>query len=238
MQNVTINDLRSILIGTELGGLIARAYKVSLAVPHSMRGKERGRNSSGFSFGIVQLDIGNNSFAQRAYADILSAAVKAAIITPTWQQHLLRYNKLKRPDLDDFLGSAYQADMDFLNEKLFALDETRDIIERYTSDYLAQSLQSSVNDFLSAMQSNWGEQTVFQESNPDCPLALSAIVSISNRTGGLNGSTTYFLQHQPVDLAAVKKRYMAVLGDHWSLVERGANTLTTARQVAAILKNS
>ena len=52
------------------------------------------------------------------------------------------------------------------------------------------------------------------------------MTSISNRTGGLRGSTKYFvnLPSAPNVLSDVKKRYDSVLGDHWHLVEKGTET--------------
>lgn len=81
MSNVTSQGLINILLGTELGGNAKLQYVVSYAVPNKLLGKSKDGNSSGFSFGVVQLDIANNSFAAKAYKEILEGALTAGTIS-------------------------------------------------------------------------------------------------------------------------------------------------------------
>ena len=80
MSDVTSQGLINILLGTEIGGNAALQYVVSYAVPNKLLGKSKDGNSSGFSFGVVQLDIANNSFAAKAYKEILDGALAAGTI--------------------------------------------------------------------------------------------------------------------------------------------------------------
>ena len=201
-------------------------YVVSYAVPNSILGKSMSGNSSGFSFGVVQLDIANNSFAGKAYTEILDGALAAGTITQDRHTHYMLYRGQKRPDLDPALAPVYRADKKALTDDVFSADAAHRIIDKYTLEYVSGSLLPSVDKFLDAVEAKWGPDTVFSTQNADFYTAVSAMTSLSNRTGGLAGSTRYFvnLASAPNVLADVKKRYDAVLGDHWALVEKGAET--------------
>ena len=127
MAEVTYEQIRKILRGTEVSGDINKAYVISLAVNNNMLGVKRGDNGSGFSFGEVQLDIGNNDYAQDAYAEILQNALNKGHITKD------RYNDVQRPDMHDGFRDRYKEDMNFLDENVFnGNEETNATIERYT----------------------------------------------------------------------------------------------------------
>jgi len=221
-MTVSADDLLNILAGTELSGRIDLAYVASLAVPNSLLGASRGGNGSGFSFGIVQLDIGNNTFAQSAYVDLLTYArlLPFGIIDDVSYARLLSYNGVQRPDLNSQLSDTYRSDLELLST-IFKLDGAKDIIDSYSRAYVSQSLLGTVNSFLGTLQQTYGNNSVLNPNHPDFATALAAIVSIANRTGGLDGSLAYFLANQPLTLDDVQSRYNDVLGDHWSLVEVG-----------------
>jgi hypothetical protein len=226
MSNVTSQGLINILLGTELGGNAKLQYVVSFAVPNKLLGKSKDGNSSGFSFGVVQLDIANNSFAAKAYKEILDGAMAAGTISQDQHTQFMRYSGKQRPDLDPALSSAYSDDRKTLTGTVFSTSAAHGIIDKYTLDYVSGSLHPSVDKFLDAVAAKWGPDTVFSTQNADFYTAVAAMTSISNRTGGLNGSTKYFvnLPSAPNALSDVKKRYDSVLGDHWSLVLKGAET--------------
>ena len=226
MSSVTSQGLTNILLGTELGGNAKLQYVVSYAVPSKILGKSKDGNSSGFSFGVVQLDIANNSFARKAYGEILDGALTAGTITQAQHTQFMRYSGKQRPDLDANLSSSYSADRKTLTDKVFTTEAAHGIIDKYTLEYVSSSLHPSVDKFLDAVEEKWGPDTVFSTENADFHTAVAAMTSISNRTGGLRGSTKYFvnLPSAPNVLSDVKKRYDSVLGDHWHLVEKGTET--------------
>lgn len=221
---VTAPEVVRILIGSELGGTIETAYVLSFAVPNDLLAQSNGGNSSGFSFGAVQLDIGNNSTAQDAYREILSAARNQGAITDAEHDRFIRYNGVKRPDLVADLAPHYRADRSALNAKVFSQVSIRAIIDKHVEAYVSASLLPSVNNFLAAVVGKWGEDCVFATGHADYHTAVAAMTSISNRTGGLNQSTAHFLDTQPRSLQEVKDRYNSIgsIRGHWHLVEQGA----------------
>lgn len=232
MSSVTPRGLINILLGTELGGDADKQYVVSFAVPNVLLGKRNGGNSSGFSFGVVQLDIGSNSFAQKAFREILDAALRDKTITAPEHQHYLAYSGLKRPDLVPQFAGVYRQDRSALTSRVFTAQSARDVIDKYTLEYVATTLHPSVDRFLDAVTGKWGTGTVFDPAHPDYATALAAMTSISNRTGGLNGSTMHFLNIHaaPRTIESVKDRYDAVLSDHWHLVLEGVKTYKAGGQ--------
>src|SRR6478672_5623018 len=76
----------------------ARANLVTLAVPNTLLETSRGNNASGFSFGTVQLDIGNNAHAKSAYGEILQLGVSQGVITQVQANEWKRFT-VQRPDL-------------------------------------------------------------------------------------------------------------------------------------------
>lgn len=136
------------------------------------------------------------------------------------------YKDKQRPDLDPALSSVYTADRKTLTGTVFSTSAAHEVIDKYTLEYVSESLHPSVDKFLDAVAAKWGPDTVFSADNADFYTAVAAMTSISNRTGGLRGSTRYFvdLPSAPNALSDVKKRYDSVLGDHWSLILKGAET--------------
>ena len=85
-----------------------------------------------------------------------------------------------------------------------------------------------MNEFLEKMKEKWGEDTVFDPTNPDYAKALSAIVSTINRSGNINDTTKHFLTNKPSSLADVEARYKTAfnkVGHNWHLVLEGAKEL-------------
>lgn len=227
MSCITVDDLATILLGTEHAGNANTVYRVSYAVPNSLLGVAQGGNNSGFSFGIVQLDIGVNQFAQQAYTDILHGARAAGVISEPDYNRLLQYRGDSRYDLDPALANTYQQDRVLLNDTIFNQQFARDIIDDYNAQYLEQQLLGTVRNFLTAMTVAWGDESVFAYSHPDYHLAVAAVTSIANRTGGLTQTTQFFQQNQPDAIADVRARFEAVLPGNndadWQLVQIGGN---------------
>jgi len=223
MSDVTANDLLEILIGSELEGDLNDQYVVSFAVPNNLLGRSNDGNNSGFSFGAVQLDIGNNNFAIAAYASILNAARNNNTITQGQYNQFAKYNGVKRPDLVNGLRDTYAADRKYLTDNVFSKQFAKDIIDVQSTKYIGQTLLPSVDNFLNAIEAKWGTNTVFDPAHADYHTAVAAVASISNRTGGLTQSTAYFLgaSNRVDSFSDVKTRYDAVLGDHWNLVLLG-----------------
>lgn len=134
-------------MGTEIGGNAVLQYVVSYAVPNSILGKSMSGNSSGFSFGVVQLDIANNSFAGKAYTEILDGALAAGTITQDRHTHYMLYRGQKRPDLDPALAPVYRADKKALTDDVFSADAAHRIIDKYTLEYVSGSLLPSGTNF-------------------------------------------------------------------------------------------
>lgn len=227
MSCITVEELRAILLGTELSGHADAQYVVSYAVPNSLLGVAQDHNNSGFSFGIVQLDIGVNAFAQQAYAAILNDALSAGLINQEVFGRLGSYSADTRYDLDPALSATYVADRDLLNSTIFNQPFAHQIIDTYTNLYLEQSLLGKVQNFLTAMDIAWGPNSVFDYNNPDYHLAVAAITSIANRFGSLTNTTTYFQNHQPAAIDDVRLRFDALLPEtgesDWNkLITKGA----------------
>lgn len=241
MSDVTIQGLYDLLVGIELGGVASRQYEVNFAVPNSLLGISRGNNKSGLSFGLSQLDIGNNPVAANAYLEILNDAVQNGTISQSHFNSLIRYNNVQRPDLDPNLSSSYRNDIRFLEQNVFSQQGAQNIIDRYTNQYVTNILHPAVDTFLDTMYAKYGSSTVFHPSHPDFHTAVAAVTSIANRTGDLGefkngswtGSTGYFLNsaNAPMTLADVKQRYDSFLGDHWDLVQVGGALYKSAGQL-------
>ena len=106
---ITGSEIQAALIGSELGGDIDLAYKASLAVPNAMWGTERGKNASGISFGVVQLDIGNNAHARSMYTEMLGSA--RGMLDEATFVRLVSYSGVKRPDLHDEVVGSLRGDL-------------------------------------------------------------------------------------------------------------------------------
>lgn len=233
MSQININQVKTILFGTELSSRHEDIYKVSYAVGDEDLGHQQSKKDikSGFSFGIVQLDIGNNDYAIAAYTKILDEALRKQDITSEKYNSLIRYNSIQRPDLEAEFKDTYQDDRSYLNQNIFSQDYASNIIDDYTDQYLTDTLVDKVNDFLIAVQNKWSNETVFREGNSDYEVAISAMVSIANRTGGLIESTEYFLNNEPKELKDVKERFNSIKAfkeEEWRLIEQGATNLKTS----------
>jgi hypothetical protein len=229
MPKITTTDLATILLGTEHSGNPETIYKVNFAVPNSLLGTFKGGNNSGFSFGIVQLDIGVNGFAQAAYTDILNDALGDGVINDTQYDRLIQYRDNSRYDLDDTLKLTYQADLQLLNDTVFTRQNSLDIVDQYNDQYLEQSLLGKVQVFLDEMVETWGAESVFDHNHPDYHLAVSAITSLANRTGNLNAETAALKATQPTSIAQVQSVFNDNLPPQdWALVQIGANLFSAS----------
>ena len=227
MPCITTKELAIILLGTEHSGSQDSIYEVNFAVPKSLLGSSRGGNNSGFSFGIVQLDIGVNGFAQQAYTEILDNALSNDVINQTQYDRLLSYRGESRYDLDPTLRSSYIADKDLLNNTIFVRQDAWKIVDTYNELYLEQSLLGKVQDFLDAMTAAWGTDSVFDYNNDDYHSAVAAITSLANRFGSLTNTTAHFEADQPKTIADVRAwfdtRLPTTNNNDWQLVQIGAS---------------
>jgi Ca2+-binding RTX toxin-like protein len=228
MTNLSSEEIFKILLGTEHAGNTATVYRVSFAVPNSLLGQSQGGNNSGFSFGIVQLDAGANSFAQSALTLILQTARDTGRLTSSQFTHLSQYVGASRPDLNPGLSSTYAADRVFLNDTVFDEQYARDIIDQYSQLYIESSLLPTLTTFLDTMEDRWGTGTAFNSNHPDYASALAMITSIANRFGSIRETTAHFLDTEPSSLAVVKARFdqlaatTVVEPEDWDLVLIGA----------------
>lgn len=205
----TNQQLREILIWTEHSGNTNSIYQVNYAVGNDILGQSQSDNQSGFSFGLVQLDIANNDQAMIAYRELLDNALELNRINQTDYQRLQLYTDTRRYDLDATLSQTYQADWDLLDNTVINADGAREIIDRYGDEYIEQDLSIDVNNFLNSIQSKWPEDSVFNESHPDYFAALSAITSLANRFGGLNQTTANFVANRPEGLQEVRDWFLS-----------------------------
>ncbi|QDG77978.1 hypothetical protein [Labrenzia sp. PHM005] len=229
MPSITSEEIFQILLGTEHSGNSATVYRVSFAVPNSLLGQSHGGNNAGFSFGIVQLDAGSNSFAQSALSQILQRARDTGAIDNTQYVRLSQYVGASRPDLDPVLASTYAADRSFLNDTVLGQQYANDIVDLYSEQYIASSLLPTLQTFLTVIEEKWGTGTAFNISHPDYASALAMITSIANRFGSINETTAYFLATEPSSLAVVKARFdqlattTVVNPQDWDLILIGAD---------------
>ncbi|WP_428524914.1 hypothetical protein [Roseibium sp.] len=229
MAKLSSEEIFQILLGTEHAGSSATVYRVSFAVPNSLLGQSQGGNNSGFSFGIVQLDAGSNSFAKSALTSILQTARDTGNLTSSQFTHLSQYVGASRPDLNPDLASTYAADRAFLNDTIFDEQYARDIVDQYSQLYIESSLLPTLTTFLDTMEDRWGTGTAFNSSHPDYALALAMITSVANRFGSIRETTAHFLETEPSSLAVVKARFdqlaatTVVEPEDWDLVLIGAD---------------
>jgi len=101
-----------------------------------------------------------------------------------------------------------------------------DFIDTNTDSYLEQALLGKVENFLAAMDTAWGMDSVFDYNSPDYHLAVAAITSIANRFGSLAQTTVYFQGNQPDSIQDVRDRFNTLLPttntNDWQLVQTGA----------------
>ena len=134
---VVSDDIRKILLSTELGGREIETYRINLAVGNSDLGTSYNKNYSGFTFGVVQLDIGSNEFAKQAYEKIIlhSYLIEREISSSQFDK-LMKYLGTKRPDLDKDLALTYKDDREFLNSNIFNKQYAHDYIDAVSYTHL------------------------------------------------------------------------------------------------------
>jgi len=229
MTNLSSEEIFQILLGTEHAGNSETVYRVSLAVPNSLLGQSQGGNNSGFSFGIVQLDAGSNSFAQSALTLILQTAHDTGSLTSSQFTHLSQFVGASRPDLNPDLASTYAADRAFLNDTIFGQQYAQDIVDQYSQLYIESSLLPTLITFLDTMEDRWGTGTAFNSNHADYSSALAMITSIANRFGSIRETTAHFLETEPSNLAVVKARFdqlaatTVIEPEDWDLILIGAD---------------
>ncbi|UHD47606.1 hypothetical protein LUX29_10770 [Aureimonas altamirensis] len=186
----------------------------------------RGDNSSGFTFGVVQLDIGSNSFAMEAYDKILlHAYLIEGDISSVQFENLMKYRGSKRPDLDKDLALTYKNDRAFLNTTVFSKQYAQDYIDLYTNKYLDSSLVKKVNAAIDKIVGIWGDDTVFNPSHKDYNIAVAALTSVLNKTGSGGEALPYLHSTRPDSISVVHTAFDKVAEPRWDLVEIGAAML-------------
>ncbi|WP_157070066.1 Hint domain-containing protein [Aureimonas frigidaquae] len=196
-------------------------YRVTLAVKDSILEKERHGNSSGFTFGLPQLDIGSNDQGIMAYGEILDAAVANGDIDLKQFIRLYDYMGVKRPDLDRNLQTRYKEDKAFLSELISNHQYAKDIVDKYSDEYLNGVLLKKINSFFDAIKERWGDDTVFNRSHDDSAIAIAAALSVANRSNGLNDLASALSDTRPKTIAAVKAAFNGDANE-WELVVKGA----------------
>lgn len=220
------DTIRKILISTELGNRVEETYRVNFAVNDAMLEKERGRNSSSFTFGLVQLDIGSNDYGIQSYEKILlhSYLIEKDIDDVQFVR-LLKYMGVKRPDLDNDLVSTYKQDQEILNSKIFTKKYARDYVDEYTNRYLEKTFVKKVNAAIADIVGVWGDDTVFNPSSADYNVAVSALTSLLNKSGSGLDALKYLQDNKPDKISVVHNAYNMVPEHKWDLVEIGAAML-------------
>lgn len=190
MSSINGSQALSILGGSE--GAVDNS--VDLPVSKELLGKSRGKNKSGFSFGKVQLDIGNNPYARTAYDQILQAAVANGVISQDDADFVMTYSGVRRPDLprpdmDLALAQRYREAIDRLNATMFdpksaMAPQVSQIIAAQQRAYLDKELVPAVNRFLKSHTTG-----VFDPNDPNYATAVAALVAAKNRTGNLSRLT-------------------------------------------------
>lgn len=226
MPSITSKEALAVLKGSEG----AADNKIApLAVPNSVLGKPGHGYASGFAFGQVQLDIGNNSEAKAAYTEILALGVTSEVITQAQADDLAKY-AVKRPDVA--FPDSYREARKTLNETVInpqgpIASKVDAIIEKHQQNHLATGVVPQVNEFLS--KHNGG---VFDPKSPDYPTAVASVVSAANRSGNLVAYSNALQAHAAPTLADAKSAWALQIGDgiqpgDWGLVEKGAQNLKT-----------
>ncbi|RST45006.1 XVIPCD domain-containing protein [Variovorax sp. DXTD-1] len=230
MSSIDSKQALSVLVGSEG----ASGNKVTLAVPNSMLGKERGKNGSGFSFGTVQLDIGNNTEAKAAYKEILAVGVANNSITQAQADDLAKY-AIKRPDLNEGLSENYKAALKTLNATVFNPDspiasKVNAIIAEHQKNHLDKSVVAPVNDFLKTHSAG-----VFDSKNKDYGTAVASLVSSCNRSGNLDDYAAALKGNTNPTLDDAKKAWDQQLPGKqtptdWDLVKSGAKSFAAPQE--------
>jgi len=230
MSSIDSKQALSVLVGSEG----ASGNKVTLAVPDAMLGKERGKNGSGFSFGTVQLDIGNNTEAKAAYKEILGVGVANNSITQAQADDLAKH-AIKRPDLNEGLSENYKAALKTLNATVFNPDspiasKVNAIIAKHQQNHLDKSVVAPVNEFLKTHTTG-----VFDSKNKDYGTAVASLVSSCNRSGNLDDYAAALKGNTSPTLDDAKKAWDQQLPGKqtptdWDLVKSGAKSFAAPQE--------
>lgn len=230
MQSIDSRQALAVLTGSE-GALDNRIPLI--AVPDSQLGRAGGGYASGFAFGHVQLDIGNNTHAKAAYKEILELGVARGVITKEQSEELAKY-AVQRPDVK--YPEDYKAARALLNATVFNPDspmakDVNAIIAKHQQKHLETAVVPTVNAFLQAHTTS-----VFNPTHPDYATAVSSLISSANRSGGLSRYTAALDGNANPTLADAKKGWQRQIGEgvqagDWSLVQRGAKAFTASGQL-------
>lgn len=206
MTSITADEIRKSLFGSEHGGNSQQVYTAGFAVPNRILGQSifdsvaQGKNVSGFSFGVSQLDIGTgNLFAETGYELVLSLSLQEGRIDQATYERLDLYIGKNRYDIEGRypnltlngqnidLSQTWRSDKALL-ATLMSYDDAKSIVDLYDNLYIQADLLPKVQNFLNAMQNAYGTDSVFDPSNPNYSDAVATIVDIANRTDNLEKS--------------------------------------------------
>jgi hypothetical protein len=231
-MTITANQALSILAGTELSGKINLQYKVSYAVPNSIMYTSRNGNSSGLSFGVVQLDIGANAYAQSAYVSILNLALNSGKIDNQTYDQLKAFNGVKRPDLNAELASYLPEARTALNAIILTTPGAKQIIDDVQNQYVTKTLLPKLNSKIDSLNAYFETDNVLNSGTSDTNLALSALVSLYNRNptlfnDAISNIKLKYGDGESLTLQMIKDEYNYQLGNlaDWPLVQKGATSL-------------
>ncbi len=221
-------DVWNLVVASELyqsehGGKPNKVFTASWAAPGNgvvaqLLNSTKPDNSSGISFGLVQLDIGaGNPFGVQAYETILSNAFGNGVITQDEFDHLLTYIGMNRSEIQaayrgsTVLQAEFKNDLNVLNA-LFSTTDAKDIIVNAS----LQQTQTIVTAFFTGptalydnMQHIWSDgNSVFSSTNPDYYSAMAVLIATKNRQGSLGGDLVSYLEtHEITSLADLKAAY-------------------------------
>jgi hypothetical protein len=200
----TLDQIKSVLYGTETGNTPGRIFTASFAVPDYLLGKRFGGNYSSVSFGSNQLDAGNNPLAQQAYERIVNNAFDAGAISQAQKARLLSYGGLRRPDLG-FIGGLdsptsalplLQSDRRTL-DGLFSTPYARSEIVKATHANIATQL-TPINNLLDRLTNAFQNDpnSMFNPTSADYHTAVAAMIAAYNRNPDVaNRLVTNLEQH-------------------------------------------
>ena len=186
----------------------------------------RGRNGSGFSFGKVQLDIGNNPEAAAAYGEILALGASKGVITQMQADSLSKY-AMKRPDMhykDSYADALHTLNETVFNPSSSIAPQVNDIIAKRQQNDLSQRTVPAVNRFLSKHTTG-----AFDSGDQNYATAVSSVISALNRSGNLEKYSDALAGNKSPTLDDARKGWASQIGGDsatdWALVQRGAASL-------------
>jgi|GEM_PF-6017226 len=224
MSQITSDQALAVLTGSE--GAPNNTVQ-QLAVPDKYLGQAGHGYASGFAFGKVQLDIGNNAEAQSAYKEILALGVSSGQLTQAQSDDLDKY-AVKRPDVA--FPDSYKQARDTLNSTVFNPDspiasQVNSIIATHQKNDLENRTVKKVNDFLQDHTTG-----VFDPTSKDYSTAVAAVVSAVNRSGSADRFSAALDGNKAPTLDDAKAAWKQQIGsgvqsNDWALVEKGAKNL-------------